>query len=130
MAIENEPRLKASNIEFSLPKPSFTIDTMTYMREKYPEHQFSVIMGSDSLENLPRWKNYEQLLKQFSVFVYKRPGHEPPKYEDSHITICDAPLLDISSSFIRKMIGSGRSARFMIPEKVYEYILSNRYYME
>jgi nicotinate-nucleotide adenylyltransferase len=130
MAIENEPRLKVSNIEFSLPNPSFTIDTMTYLEEKYPEHEFSIIMGSDSLENLPRWKNYEQLLARFPVFVYIRPGHEAKKYPDSQITICEAPLLDISSSRIRKMIKAGKSVRFMIPERVYEYMLSNRYYQQ
>lgn len=128
MAIEDEPRLKASNIEFSLPKPSYTIDTLTYLEEKYPEHQFAVIMGSDSLENLPRWKNHQQLLDRFPLFVYPRPGHEVIEYPNSQITVCDAPMLNLSSSRIRKMIEAGKSVRFMIPEKVFEDIMANRYY--
>lgn len=128
MAIEKETRLRASNIELSLPRPSYTIDTLTYLQEKYPEHVFSVIMGSDSLENLERWKNHEALLACFPLYVYIRPGHPPRDYPESRITVLEAPLLDISSSGIRRMIREGRSARFLIPDTVYDYMLSNRYY--
>lgn len=128
LAIEKEPRLRASNIEFSLPRPSYTIDTLTYLNEKYPGHEFSVIMGSDSLENLPHWKNYEQLLEGYPVFVYVRPGHPVKTYPMAKIVAVEAPLLDISSSMIRKMIREDRSVRFMVPDNVYEYMLSNRYY--
>lgn len=128
MAIEKEPRLRVSNIEFSLPRPSYTIDTMVYLEEKYPEHDFAVIMGSDSLENLERWKNYRQLLERFPIYVYLRPGHPPKAFPEGDIRICEAPLLDISSSKIRKMIRADLSVRFMIPEHVYEYMMSNRYY--
>jgi nicotinate-nucleotide adenylyltransferase len=128
LAIEREPRLKASHVEFSLPRPSYTIDTLTYLREKHPEHQFAVVMGSDSLENLPKWKNYKVLLKGYPIFVYRRPGHEPVDYPGAQITVCDAPLLEISASRIRKMIREQRSVRYLVPENVYEYILANRYY--
>jgi nicotinate-nucleotide adenylyltransferase len=128
LAIEKEPRLRVSNIEFFLPKPSYTIDTLTYLEEKYPEHEFSVIMGSDSLENLHRWKNYEQLLARFPLFIYCRPGHPVKTYPAGKIIICEAPLLDISSSLIRKMIKEKKSVRFMVPENVYEYMTDNRYY--
>lgn len=128
MAVEKEPRLRVTNIEFSLPKPSYTIDTLTFMSEKYPQHQFAVIIGSDSLNNLPRWKNYQQLLESYPIFVYERPGFEIKAQDADRVTICDAPLLDISSSLIRKLIKEKKSARFMVPQKVYDYILENKYY--
>jgi nicotinate-nucleotide adenylyltransferase len=128
LAVENDPRLRVSNIEFSLPRPSYSIDTLTYLAEKYPEHDFAVIMGSDSLENIRRWKNHEQLLGRFQVFVYRRPGHAVGDHPAGKITVCDAPLLDISSSFVRKMIREGKSVRYLVSERVYEYILDNRYY--
>lgn len=128
LAIEKEPRFRASDIEFSLPRPSYTIDTLTYLTEKYPEHEFSVIMGSDSLENLNRWKNYALLLERYPIYVYKRPGHPAREFPEGRITVCEAPLLDISSSGIRKMIGQGISVRYMVPDNVYEYMIANRYY--
>ena len=76
IAIEGENKLKASDIEFKLPRPSYTIDTLTYLQEKYPQHEFSIIMGSDSFQNLPNWKNYQQILKNFPIYVYIRSGHE------------------------------------------------------
>jgi len=128
LAVEGEPRLRASAVEFSLPRPSYTVDTLTYLREKHPQHEFAVVMGSDSLENLPKWKNYAVLLKEYRIFVYRRPGHEPVEYPGAQITVCDAPLLDISASRIRKMIRQQRSVRYLVPEHVYEDILANRYY--
>ncbi len=128
LAIGNEPRLKASNIEFSLARPSYTIDTLTYLDEKYPEYEFAIIMGSDSLENLHRWKNYQTLLERYSLYVYKRPGHEPKVLANARITVCNAPLLDISSSAIRRMIKNEKSVRFMIPEQAFQYLMANRYY--
>lgn len=128
LAIEKEPRLRASQIEFSLPRPSYTIDTLTYLEEKHPEHRFSVIMGSDSLENLARWKNYRQLLERFPIYVYLRPGHPPKPFDEGRIIIAEAPLLDISSSHIRQMIRQDISVRFMLPDNVYDYVLENRYY--
>jgi len=128
MAIGNEPLLKVNKDEFSLPRPSYTIDTLTYLSEKYPQHQFSVIMGSDSYQNLSKWKNSDVLINNYSIYVYLRPGHEPQKIAGADVTICDAPHLSISSSKIRKLIKSGKSARFMVPDKVYDYILESHYY--
>lgn len=128
LAVEGEPRLKASQAEFSLPRPSYTVDTLTYLGEKHPEHQFAVVMGSDSLENLSKWKNYTVLLAQYPIYVYRRPGHDPVDYPGARITVCEAPLLDISASQIRKMIRARRSVRYLVPENVYEDILANRYY--
>lgn len=128
LAVEDEPRLRASNVEFSLPRPSYTIDTLTYLSEKFPAHRFSVIMGSDSFENISRWKNYQRLLEQYPVYVYKRPGHPAPSASPGKITVLDAPLLDISASLIRNSIREKKSIRYLVPEKVMEYILANNYY--
>lgn len=129
IAIEEEQSLKTSDIEFRLPKPSYTIDTLTYLKEKYPAHEFAVIMGSDSYQNLPAWKNYEQLLKNYSIIVYERPGFKSEKiYEGSETTFLKAPLLEISSTYIRKAIKEGRSIRFLVPEKVRLEIEQNGYY--
>ena len=128
IAIEDEPSLRASDIEFRLPKPSYTIDTLTYLQEKYPAHEFSVIMGSDSYQNLPSWKNYQQLLKNYDIIVYERPGYNAPVYEGSQTTLLKAPLLEISSTYIRKIIREGKSIRYLVPEKVLVEIEQNRYY--
>ena len=129
VSIEDEPALKASDIEFRLPKPSYTIDTLTYLDEKFPTHQFSVIMGSDSFLNLPEWKNYNQLLKNYSVYVYERPGFKPDNiYQGADVNILKAPLLEISSTYIRKVIQNGKSIRYLVPEKVRLEIEQNGYY--
>lgn len=129
VSIEDEPSLKASDIEFRLPKPSYTINTLAYLQEKYPANQFSVIMGSDSYENLPSWKNYQQLIANFPVLVYERPGFKPSAiYERGRIEFLKAPLLEISSTYIRKIIREGKSIRYLVPEKVRIEIEHNGYY--
>lgn len=128
MAIQDEPRLRVSNIEFSLPRPSFTIDTLTYMTEKFPTQEFVVIMGSDSFQNIPRWKNYRQLLDNYEIYVYNRPGHPVTDTFGAKATIVNAPMLDISSSNIRKWIQEGKSVRYMMPDAVWKYIGENNYY--
>ena len=129
-AIEGEPRLKTSDIEFKLPRPSYTADTLTYLQEKYPAHQFSIIMGSDSLQNLSKWKNYGFILKNYPLYIYKRPGHENiPAYPEARkITMLEAPLLPISATQIRKNIKEGRSIRYLVPDAVREEIERNNYY--
>lgn len=129
VSIEDEPALKASDIEFRLPKPSYTIDTLTYLQEKYPSHGFSVIMGSDSYQNLPAWKNADQLINKYPIIVYERPGFKTEKtYEGSKTNVLDAPMLQISSTHIRKMIRDGKSIRYLVPEKVRMEIEQNGYY--
>jgi len=129
LAIEAEPKLKASNVEFQLPKPSYTIDTLTYLSEKFPQHSFAVIMGSDSLQNITKWKNFEQLLSDYDVFVYERPGHNSHKdYYSQKVHHVKAPLLDISSTLIRRLIKDRKSIRYLVPDLVNEYILTNNYY--
>lgn len=129
-AIENEPRFRAINIEFSLPRPSYTIDTMAHLVEKYPQHTFSIIMGSDSLQNITRWKNYHQLLRQFAIIVYRRPGFEVSTQHDGNIQVLDAPLLSISSTYIRNLVREKKSIRYLVPDAVMEDILANHYYQK
>lgn len=129
LAIEGENKLRASDIEFKLPRPSYTIDTLTYLREKYPQHQFSVIMGSDSYQNLRNWKNYQQILNEYRVFVYLRAGFEITSDISSNVTVMNAPLLQISATHIRNNIRGKKSIRYLVPEKVMEEIERNAYYL-
>lgn len=131
LAIDDNPKLKASNIEFSLPKPSYTIDTMAYLHEKYPDHQFQLIMGSDNLQSIHKWKNYEILLERYTIHIYQRTGSEkitPPA--GAKVIIHEVPLLDISSTFIRKSIADGKSVRYMVPDPVFEYLDGSRLYRQ
>lgn len=128
LAVENDPRLKVSDIEFSLPRPSFTIDTLTYLSEKYPQHEFAVVMGSDSFQNISKWKNAAQLVNNYDIYVYNRPGYSASNDRNARLTLLDAPLLNISSTFIRKSIHEKRSIRFLVPEEVREEIERNGYY--
>jgi nicotinate-nucleotide adenylyltransferase len=129
-AIEGENDLRASDIEFKLPKPSFTTDTLAYLSEKYPIHQFSIIMGSDSFQNLPKWKNYQHILRSYPIYIYKRPEFETiPSYpEAKKITVLNAPLLPISATHIRKNIKEGKSIRYLVPDAVKDEIEKNGYY--
>ncbi len=132
MAIDDNPRLKASNIEFSLPKPSYTIDTMVYLHEKYPQHQFSLIMGSDNLESIHNWKNYELLLERYPIHIYKRNGmpQDGPILPKGDIRRYDVPTMDISSTYIRQSIAAGHSIRYMVPESVFQYLDGSRLYRQ
>ena len=127
-AIDGETRLRASNVEFKLPKPSYTIDTLTYLNEKYPQHEFSIIMGSDGFKNLDKWKNYQTLIKNYHFYIYKRPGFEITESFGANINLINAPLLDISSTLIRNMIKEKKSIRFLVPDVIKEEIERNGYY--
>jgi len=130
LAVEDEPQLRVSDVEFKLPKPSYTIDTLVYLEEKYPQHEFSIIMGSDSYENIDKWKNPEVLKKKYPIIVYQRPGH-PVNLNVSREfkpLVLQAPLLDISATMIRKNISQGKSICYLVPEKVREEIEKGGYY--
>ena len=129
LAIEGEKKLKTSIIEFSLPIPSYTIDTLTHLKEKFPAYQFSIIMGSDSLQNLPKWKNYKLLLQNHEILVYERPGFLFGNDEkEPNVIKVKAPMLDISSTAIRNIIKEGHSIKFLVPDVVKEEIERNHYY--
>ena len=129
LAIEGESRFRASDIEFRLPRPSYTIDTLTYLSEKYPDHQFVVVMGSDSFLHLAKWKNYGQILEHYPIVIYNRPGEgELPDYGKGDVRILQAPLLEISATQIRNNLKAGKSIRYLVPDNVREEIERNGYY--
>jgi nicotinate-nucleotide adenylyltransferase len=131
LAIKNNNKFRASNVEFHLPKPSYTIDTLTYLSEKFPLEKFSVIMGSDSYQNLSRWKNYEKILEFYKVIVFERPGFLVAKEGlPVNVQVLKAPLLEISSTHIRSQIRENKSIRYLVPDEVMDCIAENRYYIK
>jgi nicotinate-nucleotide adenylyltransferase len=129
-AIEGEVRMKASNVEFGLPKPSYTSETLIYLSEKYPNHSFSIITGSDSFNNIERWKNSEYIINNYFFWVYKRPEHDIVESNKKKYFQFTAPLLEISSTLIRNMINENKSIRYLVPDSVYEEIKNNNYYRD
>lgn len=127
-AIEGSNDLKAIDIEFKLPKPSYTIDTLHYLHEKYPDYNFSIIMGSDSFQNIDDWKNAAQLKSGYLIYVYERPGFPLPADSTSNIVPIQAPLLQISATHIRNLIQQHKSIRFLVPDVVKDEIEQNNYY--
>ena len=127
-AIDGETKLRASSVEFNLPKPSYTVDTLAYLKEKHPEHEFIIVMGSDGFQNLSKWKNYEVIVSNHSIYIYKRPGFEITETFGAQINILNAPMLEISSTLIRKLIKEKKSIRFLVPETVKEEIDLAGYY--
>ncbi len=128
LAVEEEPKFQVSNIEFGMPRPSYTIDTLTFLEEKHPDYEFSVILGGDSFQNITKWKNYKTLLEKYDLFVYQRPGFEIDTSLSNKIKILDAPLLEISSTHIRKLIKDKKSFRYLVTEAVMKEIEAGGYY--
>ncbi|HEU0228647.1 MAG TPA: nicotinate (nicotinamide) nucleotide adenylyltransferase [Arachidicoccus soli] len=131
IAIDDNERFRAMDVEFKLPKPSYTITTLVYLEEKYPQHEFVVVIGSDSFTNLSKWKNYETLIKNYSFIVYQRPGFEINTETTKNINyeLLDAPLLDISATFIRAQLKERKDIKYLLPHGVYSEIESNKYYL-
>ena len=127
-AIDSENNLRASSVEFNMPKPSYTVDTLAYLKEKHPEHEFSILMGSDGFQNLNKWKNFEVIVANHSIYIYKRPGFEVTETFGANIHILSAPLLEISSTHIRELIKNKKSIRFLVPDVVKEEIEIACYY--
>lgn len=129
-AVEGDDRLRASNIEFNLPKPSYTIDTLTYLKEQHPNYDFRILMGSDNLESFHKWKNYEEIVENYGVIVYPRPGFDKSKVKlHKNISVAEnVPLMEISSSFIRKAIREGKDVRHFLPAKTREYLEEMNFY--
>lgn len=130
LAVEDDNRLKASDIEFSLPKPSYTSNTLMFLSEKYPDHEFSIIMGSDSFQNIKKWKNADSIINIYPILVYKRLGFE---ILDDHIKspiILNAPIIEVSASQIRENIRLGKSIRYLVPEIIREEIETRQFYKQ
>ena len=136
LAIKNYQKMRASNVEFSLPTPSYTIDTLTYLQEKHPDYSFSLIMGEDNLGSLHKWKNYDLLLQNYQVIVYPRIFGEDissspnvTQLKNHHnIHKIDAPIIELSATEIRNMIKSGKNVRPMLPPEVFEYLDGSSFY--
>lgn len=128
IAIEGDPQLKVTDIEFKLPKPSYTIDTLTYIQEQYPQHEFSVIMGGDSFQNLHKWKNFEALKNNYKFIVYRRPGFDITETYGADITYLEAPMLELSATLIRNNRKNGITIRYLVPDKVKDEIENNNYF--
>lgn len=132
LSVKNYPKMRASNVEFSLPKPSYTIDTLTYIKEKYPDHSFALIMGEDNLKGLPKWKNADKLIENHQIIVYprifegERQDNEYLKHEN--ISMINAPIIELSATEIRNMIKNGKNVRPMLPPEVYEYLDGSNFY--
>lgn len=123
LAIEGADNLRASDIEFSLPQPSYTIDTLTHLSEKYPTKEFLLIMGEDNLMGITKWKNADILLRDYKIIVYPRPGYDAGEMRNHPaITMTDTPVMELSSTFLRNAIKEGKSVKFYTPDPVIDFI--------
>lgn len=129
LAIGDNYKLRASDIEFSLPKPSYTVETLAYLREKYPNRSFALIMGGDNLLSLPKWKNHDVILANHDIYVYNRPGYEEgPLSQHERVQYVEAPLLNLSATYIRQQIKDKKSIRYLVPDAVYDYLEDSTLY--
>ena len=119
LAIGNTPGLRASRVEFDLPKPSYTIDTLAVLRDKYRTYEFSLIMGGDNLASLPKWKNHDIILRDYDIHVYRRPGHAEGELVDHpRVKLYDAPLMHLSATYVRQCLRDGASVQYLVPDAV------------
>ena len=131
VAIGDNPLLKASNIEFKLPKPSFTIDTLVYLAEKYPQHQFTLIMGGDNIGSIHKWKNYELLLRGYDIYVYKPPNYDMGEWATQpRVKVFEAPLMETSATYIRNCLTTGKSVQYLVPDSVKTYLEESQLYLK
>ncbi|TFF35145.1 nicotinate (nicotinamide) nucleotide adenylyltransferase [Mucilaginibacter psychrotolerans] len=129
LATDNATNIAVSDVELKLPQPSYTIDTLAHLKEKHPEHEFALIMGSDNLATLHKWKNYKLILRDYRIFVYPRPGHENAEFA-SHpsVTITMTPQMELSATFIRKSIAEKKNVQYFVPDAVLNFIESKGLY--
>ena len=126
LAIGDDPRMRASDIEFSLPQPSYTINTLRALSKQYPEDQFVFICGMDSLEGFPRWKEYQAILDDYELLVFPRKGYDGGELlNHPHVKVLETPIIEVSSTFIRNSMKEGKDVRHFMPEKAYRYLVEN-----
>jgi nicotinate-nucleotide adenylyltransferase len=128
IAVQGDERLIASDIEFQLPKPSFTTNTLSFLKKTHSAHDFSIIMGSDNFKDLGKWKNYEDIVARYKILIYLRNGFEVRNELNANIELLNAPILNISSTAIREIVRKGKSMRYLVPEMVRKEIEGKRYY--
>lgn len=128
LAVNDDDRLKVCDVEFKLPRPSYTVDTLAYLKEQYPGREFVLIMGSDGIPTFKKWKNHEFIETHYTRYVYPRPGFPCTESDHPNIKVVDAPLMEISSTFIRNALLEKLDIRHFLPPKVYDYIVEMHYY--
>lgn len=128
MALDDTKGLRVNDIELSMPRPSYTINTLRYLSKRYPQHSFKVIIGADNWKIFQQWKDAEDILSDYGVVVYPRPGYPMGTVYDDRVEVINAPVAGISSTFIRKGIARGKDMTYFLPSGVYEYIKTNRLY--
>ncbi len=129
MALEGNPKLVASSVEFELPKPSYTIQTLRYLKETCPERSFSLILGEDNWASFHTWKNFEEILRNYHLYVYPRKHSSENYSNQEYVSFVPCPLLNISSTYIRQLIREGKSIQYLVPKKVEEYIRQTACYL-
>ena len=128
-AIDDNYRLRVCDIEMHLPIPSYTVVTLAALAEKYPDREFSLIMGGDNLATFDRWRNYQHIIENHKIYVYPRPGYDHlPLASHRNVTVVDVPMMDISSSFIRRQIAAKKDVRYLLTEPVYKYLTEMHFY--
>lgn len=129
LAIGDNNKMKASNIEFKLPQPSYTVNTLAYLKEKYPANDFALIMGADNLEGFHKWKNYEEILKNYELYVYPRPDTKSGELiSHKKVKLVNAPLMEVSSTMIRNAVKEKKDVRYFVPEAAWEYLKESHFY--
>lgn len=129
LAISDNPKFRISDIEFEMPAPHYTHKTLDVLREKYTEKQFVLIIGTDNLDAFDRWKNYEKIMEMIDIYVYPRPGFETSRFlSHPSIHLVQAPLIDISSTYIRESFMENKPVRYMLTENVFDYIIKKGLY--
>jgi nicotinate-nucleotide adenylyltransferase len=129
-AVFDHYKIEASDIEFNLPKPSYTIHTLVHLREKHPEKEFKVIIGEDNLTNFVKWKNHDRILQDYGLYVYPRPNAQPSELKQHpNVKMVEAPMLDISATFIRQCVKKRQSVRYLVPDAVEEMIRTKGFYL-
>lgn len=128
-AVYENYNMEVSDIEFNLPKPSYTIDTLTYLEEKHPEKKFGLILGQDNLSGFMKWKNADQILSRYALYVYPRPhANDSDLAEHPSVQLIDAPKIDISATFIRNFVREGKSIQYLVPQPVADMIRDRGFY--
>ena len=130
MAVEDNFYLETTDVEFHMPKPSYTIDTLAWLSDQYPEYEFKLIIGEDNLKQFPKWKNYQVILEQFGLYVYPRPASKDSEIKNHpNVRVIEAPLVDISSTFIRRRLREYKSIRYLVPDSVADHIQVRKFYV-
>ena len=127
-AIQDDERIEASDVEFQLSRPSFTINTLLFLKKNHPDHEFSIIMGSDNFSDLDKWKDYEDIITNYKILVYLRTGFEAKNKLNAGVEVLNVPILNISSTQIRRLIEEGKSIRYLVSEMVRKEIEEKGYY--